>query len=120
MDNLQTSIEQTTKSSQGNVEAVMASQKIWAAGFQNISEIMTAAAQAQFDHTIATIKAISGAKSVKEAIDLQMAATRTTFERALANTGKLSDASMALVEQGIAPITAQMTMSLEKLSHAAA
>ncbi len=120
MDNLQSSFEQTTQSSRGTVDAVMESQKVWAAGFQNISEIMTAAAQAQFDHTLATIKAMSVAKTVKEAMDLQMAATRISFERALANTGKLSDASMSLVEQGIAPITAQMTMSLEKLAHSAA
>ena len=119
MDNLRTSFEQTAQSGQGNVEAVMQSHKIWTAGFQNISEIMTAAAQAHFDHTIATIKAMSVAKSIKEATDLQMAATRVSIERALASTGKLTDASMALVEQGFAPITAQMTMALEKLTHSA-
>ena len=58
-------------------------------------------------------------KSLKDAIDLQASLTRTTIEKALAEFGKLTDASFKLTEQALAPITARVTLAVEKFAKTA-
>lgn len=99
---------------QGNVEAFMKAGQIWAAGVQDLSKQFAATAQAQMDQTVATFKALAGVKSVKEAVDLQTELARTSMEKVMAETGKLTDASLKLTEQTFAPITARVTVAMEK------
>ena len=111
--------EEFVSFSQGNIEAVMKSGQIWAAGFQDLSKSFAATAQAQLDHTVSTWKALAGVKSIKEAIDLQSNLARSSMETVVAETGKLTDASMKLAEQTFAPITARVTLAVEKFGRAA-
>ena len=104
---------------QGNVEAVLKSSQIWATGVQDLGKNFAATAQAHMEQTMSTWKAMAGVKSLKEAIDLQSSLTRTTVEAALAQSGKLTDASIKLAEQAIAPITARVTLAVEKFGRAA-
>jgi phasin family protein len=105
--------------SQGNVEAFVKSSQIWAAGVQDLSKAVAATAQAQLDHTFATVKAMAAIKSVKEVVDLQTNLARASVEKAVAETGKLTDASVKLAEQAWAPITERMTLAVEKFGRAA-
>jgi phasin family protein len=104
---------------QGNVEAVLKSGQIWAEGVQEFGKTFAATAQAQLDHTMNTWKALTGVKSLKEAIDLQADLARNSVETVVAETGKLTDASMKLAEQALAPITARVTLAVEKFGRAA-
>jgi phasin family protein len=105
--------------SQGNFEAVVKSSQIWAAGVQDISKQLAATAQASLEETLATFKALASVKSLKDAIDLQASLTRTTVEKALAESGKITDASFKLTEQALAPITARVTLAVEKFAKTA-
>jgi hypothetical protein len=58
-------------------------------------------------------------KSLKDAFDLQANLARSTMEKTLAESGKLTDASMKLTEQTLAPITARMSMAVEKFAKSA-
>ena len=71
MENAMKTGEQMVSFGQGNIEAVMKSSQIWAAGMQDLGKTFAAAAQAQLDHTMSTWKALTGVKSLKEAMDLQ-------------------------------------------------
>ena len=104
---------------QGNVEAMVKSGQIWAAGVQDISKQMAATAQASFDETMATFKALSSVRSLKDAIDLQTGLARSTLEKTLSESGKLTDASFKLTEQALAPITARVTLAVEKFAKSA-
>jgi phasin family protein len=104
---------------QGNVEAVVKSSQIWAAGVQDLSKHVAATAQATFDETFSTFKALTSVKSLKDAFDLQAAFARSAMEKTLAESGKLTDASMKLTEQALAPITARVTLAVEKFGKAA-
>jgi phasin family protein len=104
---------------QGNLEAFMKSGQIWAAGMQDLQKQMAATAQASFEETVATFKAIASAKSVKDAFDLQAGLARGAIEKTLAESGKLTDASLKLTEQAMAPITARVTLAVEKFGKAA-
>ena len=46
-------------------------------------------------------------RSLKDAFDLQASLARSTLEKTMAESGKLTDASMKLTEQALAPLTAR-------------
>jgi phasin family protein len=112
------SAEEFVAFGQGNVEAFVKSGQIWATGLQDLSKHFAASAQASIDETVAGVKALSSVKSFKEAIDLQSSMTKTAMEKLVAETGKLTDASMKLAEQAIAPLTARMSLATEKFTKA--
>lgn len=104
---------------QGNLEAIMKAGQIWATGLQDLSKQMTAGAQANLDETMAAFKAMSSAKTLKDAIDMQTGFARSTFEKSMTETGKLTDASLKLAEQAMAPITARVTTAMDSFVKAA-
>jgi len=114
MEKTMKSAEDLVSFGQANMEAFMKAGQIWAAGVQDLSKQVAATAQAQVDQTVATFKALAGVKSFKEAVDLQSSLARSTVEKAVAETGKLTDASLKLAEQTLAPITARVTLAVEK------
>ncbi len=118
MEKVMKTAEEFVSFGQGNLEAVVKSGQIWAAGVQDISKQFAASAQAQMDHTVATMKAFAGIKSLKDAIDLQSSLARASMEKAVSETSKLTDASMKLAEQTIAPLAARMTLAMEKFGRA--
>lgn len=117
LDNLTKATEQITSFSQGNVEAILKSGQVWAAGCQAISKTMAATAQTQLDQTMSTWKALTTVKSLSEAMDLRASLRPAPFETAFAEAGKLTDASMKLVEETMAPITERIMLAAEKFKH---
>jgi phasin family protein len=116
MDKTMKTAEELVAFGQGNVEALMKFSQIWATGVQDLSKQVAATAQANFDETMSTFKAITSAKSLKDAFDLQASFARSTFEKTIAESGRLTDASFKLTEQALAPITARVTLAVEKLA----
>jgi phasin family protein len=104
---------------QANLEAFVKSGQIWAAGVQDLQKQMAATAQASFEESVATFKAIASAKSLKDAFEMQVTLARGAIEKTLAESGKLTDASVKLTEQALAPITARVTLAVEKFGKVA-
>lgn len=114
MDKAMKTAEDLVTFGQGNFEAMVKSSQIWAAGVQDLGKQVAATAQAQMDQTMATLKAFAGIKSLKEAMELQTSLARATMETAVAETGKLTDASIKLAEQTMAPLAARVTLAAER------
>src|SRR5215467_2730990 len=114
MEKAMKTAEEFVAFSQGNVEALIKSGQIWTAGVQDIGKQIAANAQASFDETMSMFRALSSAKSLKDAFDLQASLARGTMEKAMAESGKLTDASVKLTEQVMAPITARFSLAMEK------
>ena len=119
MDKAIKTAEELVAFGQGNFEAMVRSSQIWAAGVQDIGKQIAANAQASFDETVSTFKAMSSVKSLKDAFDLQASLARTTLEKTVAESGKLTDASMKLTEQALAPLTARVSLAMEKFAKSA-
>jgi len=117
--NMTKTAEELVSFGQGNMEAFTKASQIWAAGVQELGKQVAATAQAHVDQTVATFKALAGVKSFKEAVDLQSTLARSTVEKAVADTGKLTDASLKLAEQAWAPLTARVTIAVEKFGRPA-
>jgi phasin family protein len=104
---------------QANLEAFVKSGQIWSAGVQELTKQIASSAKASFDESVSTFKAMSTAKSVKEAMDLQSSFAKAALEKAMAESNKLTDASIKLTEQTLAPITARVTVAVETFGKAA-
>jgi len=100
---------------QANMEAFVKSGQIWSAGMQELTKQMASTAKATFEESMSTFKALSTVKSVKEALDLQSSFAKAALEKAMAESNKLTDASIKLTEETLAPITARVTVAVESL-----
>jgi phasin family protein len=119
MEKAMKTAEELMAFSQGNLEAMVRAGQIWAAGVQDIGKLMASTAQASFEDSMSTFKALSSVKSLKDAFDLQASLARSTLEKTVAESGKLTDASMKLTEQALAPLTARLSLAVEKFAKAA-
>ncbi len=120
METIMTTAEDFMSFQQGNFEALVKSSQIWASGLQDLGRHFAATAQAQMDETMGTVKAIVGVKSLREAVELQSTLARSSMEKAVTEGGKITDATMKLAEQTMAPITARLTLAAEKFGRTSA
>jgi phasin family protein len=111
--------EELVAFNQGNLEAMMKCGQIWTSGMQDLSKHFAAAAQASLDDGMTALKAVTSAKSLKDAFEAQSTYARAALEKSLAESGKLTDASFKLTEQALAPITARVSVAVEKFAKAA-
>jgi phasin family protein len=119
MKTMMKSTEDFVAFGQANLEAFVKSGQIWSAGVQELTKQFATSAKASFEESVSTFKAISTAKSVKEAMDLQSTFAKAALEKAMAESNKLTDASIKLTEQTLAPITARVTSAVETFGKAA-
>jgi len=105
--------EQFVSFSQGNVEALVQSSQIVAAGLQDLSKQMAASAQASVDDAMTTFRAMTGVRSLKEAMDLQATSARSAVEKTLTQTTHVAESSFKLAEQAIAPIASRMSLAAQ-------
>jgi phasin family protein len=119
MKTMMKSTEDFVAFGQANLEAFVKSGQIWSAGVQELTKQFATSAKASFEESVSTFKAISTAKSVKEAMDLQSTFAKAALEKAMAESNKLTDASIKLTEQTLAPITARVTVAVETFGKAA-
>lgn len=118
MEKMMKNAEDFVAFSQGNFEAMMKSSQILMTGLQDLSKQMAATAQSTMDESMAAFKALSGVKSLKEAVDLQASLARTTMEKAMTGSGQFADQGFKLAEQAIAPITARLQLAAQKFTPA--
>jgi phasin family protein len=119
MKTMMKSTEDLVAFGQANLEACVKSGQIWSAGVQELTKQMASTAKATFEESVTTFKAISTAKSVKEAMEMQSSFAKAALEKAMTESNKLTDASIKLTEQTLAPITARVTVAVETFGKAA-
>jgi phasin family protein len=100
----------------GNVEAWVKSSQIWTAGIQDLTRQMAASAQTSIDETMAAFKSMASVKSLKDAMDVQARLTRLMLEKAMTESGRITEASFKLTERTMAPIAARMTVAADTLA----
>ena len=118
MERAMKTAEEALAFGQGNVAALVRSGQIWAAGLQDLGKQVAATAQEQIANTMSAFKAIAGAKSVSDAIEAQAALARNTIERTVAESGRITETSLKLTEQAMAPVAARVSLAVEKFGRA--
>jgi phasin family protein len=106
--------EEAAEFGRGNLEAMTKSAQLFAVGFQDIGKQVFAVTQALTDHALESAKALAAVKSLKEAADIQAAFAKASMERSMSEAAKLQEATYKLAETAYAPLTARMTLAVEK------
>jgi phasin family protein len=116
VDRAMKSAEQFAQFQQGNIEAMMKSSQVLATGLQDLGKHVAATSQANFEEAVATFRQLTTVKSLREAIELQTSFAKTSLEKAMAESGKLTETGLKLAEQVAAPLTARVNAAVETFS----
>ena len=103
-----------------NVEAVVQSGSIVAKGVQDLSHSWVVLAQASMDEQVAASKALIGAKSLKEVIDLSSSMAKSNFEKLMAEGTKMTQISTKLAEEAMIPLSSRVSAAVERFFKTAA
>jgi phasin family protein len=102
-----------------NLEAVNTSGKIWAAGVQDLTKQIVATMQASYEDSVVAFKALSAAKSLKDVIALQGSYSKAALAKVVSESTKVTEASIKLTEQVLAPLQARVAGVVGGFSKAA-
>ena len=107
--------EQAAEFGRGNVEALAKSAQAYVSGMQDLSRQSMAMVQGLTDQALEGAKALSGVRSLKEAVEIQAGLARAAFERTVSDGTKLQETALKVAEQSFAPLSARMTLAVEKM-----
>lgn len=107
--------EEAASFGRGNAEALTEATKTYVAGMQELSRQSVALVQGLAEHAMESAKALSAARNLKDAATIQAGLARTAFERTITGSTKLQETALKVAEQSIAPLTARMTLAVEKV-----
>lgn len=103
----------------GNVEALVESGKIFAAGLQALSAATMADTRSAFEALTADANELAAARTPVEFFKLQGEIARKQFDSAVAQGSKNSETWLKLVGDAFAPISGRVSMAVEKIKQAA-
>jgi phasin family protein len=105
---------------QGALAAMMRSGALLAEGLEGIGQAWIGVAQATMHDGAATARAIIGAKSPQQVLELQANYARATLDRLVAESGKLPALSVGVANRAIEPIHSQIAAAVDRLWRRAA
>lgn len=103
----------------GNVEAVVESTKILAAGLQEMGKDYIAEGKTAFEALTAELKDLAAVKTPAEFVEKHTALVRKQFDAAVASSSKTSEAVLKLANEAFQPISTRVSLAVEKIKHAA-
>jgi phasin family protein len=110
---------EATEFAKGNVEAIVESTKVYAAGVQDLGKTYAAEAKSAFETLTGDIKELAAVKSPAELFQLQAKLARRNFDALVAYSSKNTDAVSKLATEAFAPISGRISLAAEKISKAA-
>lgn len=99
-----------------NIEAVVKSGAVMVKGMEILSQEIMAFTKSSIEGNMAVAKAVFGAKSVNEAVDLQTEYARKSFDQAIAEGTKLTEMSIKVTNEAVAPIQARVNLAVDQVS----
>lgn len=99
-----------------NVDAYVLSGTALARGVESMSKALIGIAQNAVEANIAASKALFGATSVREVIDLQTEFSRSRFESLVADSARLAGLGLTLTGEAVEPIQARLNATVEQLA----
>jgi phasin family protein len=101
--------------SKKNLEALIASATAAAKGAETVGVRAVAYSKQSFEGQIAAAKALSGAKSIQEAVELQTGFAKTAFETMVSEVNEISEITAASVKGAMSPINERVTAFVERV-----
>ncbi len=101
--------------SKKNLEAVVASVTAATKGAESLGAQYMAYSKTAVENQVAAAKALSGAKSVQEAMEMQTSWAKSAMELYMAQVGKMGETVAAAVKDSMKPLNERVTATVEKL-----
>ena len=98
-----------------NLDAVVQANTAAVAGAKRLNTEFTAYLKAAYQANLAVAKALTGAKTVQEAVELQTGHVRATMDTALAKGAELSEVALAVANDVAEPLQARSKVAFDKL-----
>ena len=103
----------------GNVEALVESGKVLAAGLQDLGKVYVEDAKSGFETMTADVKELAAVTSPADFFKLQGEILRRNFDAAMATGSKRSEALVKLANEAFAPVQNRVSVAVEKVKQAA-
>ena len=110
---------EVTEFAKGNVEAIVESSKIFAAGAQTLGKGYVEEAKSAYETLTADVKELAAVKSPTELFQLQGKIARRNFDTFVATSSKNTEAFLKLANDAFAPLTGRVEVATEKLAKVA-
>lgn len=107
--------EEFSKFHKDNYDAYLAASTIFAKGAENVGKAWMSLTQEALENAAQTAKALLGAKTLREAVDLQSDFAKSNFDKFVAEGTKLSELSVKVTNEAFAPLNARMNVAVEKM-----
>jgi len=105
---------------QGNFDALVLSNSVFAKGFEVIGQEFLAFAQRSVEGHMVQARALIGARNMQEFVDLQNDFAKTRLEETLAETAKLTELSTQVANEAIEPLQKRVDATVETVLKAKA
>ena len=107
--------EELTELTKGNVEAIVASTKVAARGFETLGQEVAEFGRKSFEDASAAFKSFAEIKSPTDFFRLQSEFVRGQFDGAVAESSKLSETVLKLAGEVAQPITNRYSVAAERV-----
>jgi phasin family protein len=104
--------------SKKNLEAVVASVTAATKGAEVLGAQAMAFSKASLEGQVTAAKALAGAKSIQEVVELQTAYAKSALETYMAEVGKMSETVAASVKDSFKPLNERVTAVVERMQAA--
>lgn len=99
-----------------NVDAMVKANALFVKGFQDLNKEIFAIAQAALEENAETTKKVLSCKSVQDAVAIQSDVVKASYEKAMTDSRKISDMTVKLAEETVAPISKRVNFTVEKFT----
>jgi phasin family protein len=107
--------EEFSKFQKDNYDAYVAASTIFAKGAENVGKAWMTLSQETMETAAQTAKALLGAKTLREAVDLQSDFAKSNFDKFVAEGTKLSEMTVKVANEAFAPLNARVNVAVEKM-----
>jgi phasin family protein len=117
-ENLEKSLATLTEMnvhSRKNLEAIIASVTAAAKGAETVGARALAFSKRSVEDQVAAGKALAGAKSIQEAVELQTGFAKSAFETMVAEVNEISTTMSASVKDAMSPLNERVTAFVERV-----
>jgi phasin family protein len=112
------SIEEMTDLARGNVEAMLASARVAAAGFETLAAHISDVSRKSFESTTTAARALTSAKSPNEMFQLQSDFAKTQFDVAVSEFSKMTEMMVKLSGEVMEPVQNRLAVATDKMKAA--
>ena len=111
--------DEFTATGKDNVDAVVAASTAYTKGMEAIAGEWMNFSKTTLEQTMTNAKAVMGAKSLQEMMDLQTGFAKANFDGFVSQSAKVGEMAAKVTQDALEPINSRMTVAMGKLGASA-